>query len=321
METLPKVGLVGVGDAGMHHVRAMLQLQAENELDIACIVAREGSVQKLQSIPEVPVYDSLDEMIAWHNANSENGLNAIVVATPDRLHANHVLQCLGSGVAVLVEKPFTQTVNEAMECVDAAKANGLLLRAGYHHRFHAGHIALKESLARLGGIHKIEATWSWYDPQRNGWRSEEKTSQSWALAALGTHLIDLAGWLTQKTMTDVVAELTPKIGPEHTAHIAARLGEAEVCIRTSIDHTESSRFVINGDTGSVVCDATFGARGGGTVTVVRKDGTKKELLYAHQNPYKAQLRDFLISYRAGFCYDESLISNVQMLEDIMKARQ
>lgn len=315
---LPRVGLVGLGDAGIHHMQAMLHLQSANELRIAGVVARVGSAERLQSVPIVPVYDSLEDMVGEHRLNAHGCFDVLVIATPDHLHADHVVRCLGSGIAVLVEKPFTQSTKEAERCVKAAEANNLLLRVGYQHRFHAGHVALRESLAEVGSIRKIEASWSWLDPQRSGWRSDPQSSQSWALAALGTHLIDFAAWITQQKVTDVTAELTPAVGPEHSAVVTAMLGDTELNIQTSIDKTERSRVVILGSLGSVVCDATFGARGSGTVTKMLNDGRVEDVCFTPQHPYALQLKDFLDCYTAGFAHDDTLIDNVRVLEDIKK---
>jgi predicted dehydrogenase len=303
----------------MHHMQAMLHLKSANELHIAGVVNRAGSAARLQSVPIVPMFDSLEDMIGEHRSNAHGCFDAIVIATPDHLHADHVVQCLGSGIAVLVEKPFTQNTNDAKRCINAAEANNLLLRVGYQHRFHVGHAALKESLAEIGFIRKIEASWSWFDPQRSGWRSDPQSSQSWALAALGTHLIDFAAWITQQKVTDVTAELSPNAGPEHSAVVNAMLGDTELNIQTSIDKTESSHVVIMGNLGSVVCDATFGAHGRGTITKTLSDGYVEEVCFVPQQPYTLQLKDFLNCYTAGFARDDTLIDNVRVLEDIKKA--
>ena len=61
--------------------------------------------------PGVTQFTSLDEVLV------QPSIDAVVIATPSRLHFEHVLAALQAGKHVLVEKPMTSSVEQAVELV------------------------------------------------------------------------------------------------------------------------------------------------------------------------------------------------------------
>lgn len=60
---------------------------------------------------------------------------ALTICTPTVTHAEITLECVGRGVAVLVEKPMASTLKEAVEIFDAVKSFGGKLMVGFIERF------------------------------------------------------------------------------------------------------------------------------------------------------------------------------------------
>jgi predicted dehydrogenase len=75
-------------------------------------------------------------------------VDAVSIATPTPLHHSIARECLEHGVHVLVEKPITQTLDEARELIAVARTRGCVLQVGHLERFNAAVLALGEGLGK-----------------------------------------------------------------------------------------------------------------------------------------------------------------------------
>ena len=75
-------------------------------------------------------------------------VDAVSIATPTPLHFSIAKECLGRGVHVLVEKPITETLEEARRLVALAEKSGRILQVGHLERFNAAILALAGTLGR-----------------------------------------------------------------------------------------------------------------------------------------------------------------------------
>ena len=76
-----------------------------------------------------PVYDSLQDLC------DAQDVDAVYVATPHQLHADHVCMAAVAGKHVLVEKPMAITLDECTRMIDAAQRAGVHLVVGPSHSF------------------------------------------------------------------------------------------------------------------------------------------------------------------------------------------
>ncbi len=85
---------------------------------------------------------------------------AVIVATPNRMHLQHGLQAIGAGIPVLMEKPLAIDVAEATQLVDAAERAGVALMTGHHRRHNPLIQAAKQAIegGRLGRIVSVQGT-------------------------------------------------------------------------------------------------------------------------------------------------------------------
>jgi predicted dehydrogenase len=75
-------------------------------------------------------------------------VDAVSIATPTPLHYAIARECLERGVHVLVEKPITQTLEEARSLVALAATSGRVLQVGHLERFNAAILALAGTLGK-----------------------------------------------------------------------------------------------------------------------------------------------------------------------------
>lgn len=136
---------------------------------------------------------------AWVNPSLEAALGApgidlVVIATPNQTHFSLAKQALMAGKHVVVDKPFTLTLSEALELAALAKERGLLLSVYQNRRWDADFLTLTTLLkaGTLGKIVHFESHFDRYRPQvRQRWR-EQAAPGSGLWYDLGPHLIDQA---------------------------------------------------------------------------------------------------------------------------------
>ena len=315
---MPRIGLVGIGDAGKHHARALSMLHREgaSEWSAVCI-RRPEALDDFRQQLEVPettsIFSTLEALL------DARVCDALILATPDGLHAEHVEKAAENGLAVLVEKPFALSEPSATRALAAAERAGVHVQVGYHLRYHAAHRAMVEQRDDLvGRVRSLFIRWAWPDPAKDGWRARSVNARFWSLAALGTHAIDLAMMLVGSTVvTDIVALCEPPAGIDHAAEVSFRVGDTTlVHVSTSILHRAVSRVFVAGDGGEMEATGTLGARGAGEFVVRAPGKPIRPISFDVQNPYEAQLRDFVRRIPLGFQFDSSLMANVAVMDRI-----
>lgn len=313
-----RLGLVGIGDAGKHHARVLALLHREGVVEWSAVcVRRPEALEKLRQDIDLPknlrVYPTIDELLAAGDCN------ALVLATPDGLHAEHVEKAAAQSVAVLVEKPLAFSAEAARKALESAKHANVHIQVAYHLRYHRAHEAMVVRQGEhVGRIRSIFIRWAWPDPAKDGWRARGVQAPFWSLAALGTHAIDLAMFFAQSTeISNLVALREPTTGVDHAAEVSFVLGKGVlVHISTSILHRAVSRVFLVGDKGEWEATATLGARGAGDLVYRAAGKPIESTVFDVVNPYEMQLRDFVRRVSLGFQPDPSLLANVSVLEDI-----
>jgi predicted dehydrogenase len=143
------------------------------------------------------------------------GLDAAVVATPNRTHADLTVALLEKGVHVLVEKPIAATVEDARRMIDAAAANGRVLMVGQVERFNPAVDAVKRAIDG-DDIISIQITRVGPFPPRMG--------EVGVVIDLAVHDIDIIRHLTDSEIVEVQPQLArTRAEREDTALLQFRL--------------------------------------------------------------------------------------------------
>jgi predicted dehydrogenase len=92
--------------------------------------------------------------MSFDEALHSRDVDAVYLATPNRLHAEQAIQALAAGKPVLIEKPMATTATDAERIVEAARRNNVLAMEAMWMRFTPAVVRLKE-LVREGAIGEI----------------------------------------------------------------------------------------------------------------------------------------------------------------------
>ena len=181
-----EVGLIGFGLAGRAFHAPVIR--AVPGLHLAAILQRTGT-EAAEEYPDVRIVRSLDELL------SISEIRLIVIATPNETHYSFARQCLEAGRDVVVDKPFTTTLEEAVSLVQFAKDANRLLTVYQNRRYDGDFQAVRQLLevGTLGRIVRFETSYDRFRPQLKpgAWREAARPG-SGILFDIAPHLIDHA---------------------------------------------------------------------------------------------------------------------------------
>lgn len=133
-----KVAVIGVGHLGRIHASlyaSMPEVQLAGVVDVNA--AQAERVGRELRVPSFTSYQPLLRQV-----------QAVSVAVPTQHHFAVASHCLSNGIAVLVEKPMTTTLEEAQQLVDLSRRHGAILQVGHVERFNPAVVAVKKFLSR-----------------------------------------------------------------------------------------------------------------------------------------------------------------------------
>jgi predicted dehydrogenase len=134
MNTKTRIGVVGVGHLGEHHARILSQIP-EAEL----VGINDVDIQKGKSKAEkygTRHFQNLDELL--------NLVDAVSLVVPTTAHHEAASRILTEGKDLLIEKPITETVEQAENLIDLARKKDLILQVGHIERFNPAFSAIEE---------------------------------------------------------------------------------------------------------------------------------------------------------------------------------
>jgi predicted dehydrogenase len=151
---------------------------------------------KLASQHHIPAENTAED---WRElAARPRFADAVIVATPDRLHAEPAIAFANQGYAMLLEKPMATNPTDCRRIVDAVEKNGILFAVFHDFRYFSYTKRLKDIIdsGRIGdviSIQHLEPVGYWHYAHsyvRGNWRNEAGSSSM--LLAKSCHDID---WL------------------------------------------------------------------------------------------------------------------------------
>lgn len=149
-----KIGIIGTGwiaDAHIINYKKMPDVEIVAAADLVPGKAR--AFMDRWDVPDCRCYLSGHEML-----EAEPDLDAVSICTYNRQHAPCAIDALEHGVHVLLEKPFTVTLDEAIEVMRAEKKSGKILSIGFQPRFNPNMQMLKKFVesGELGKVYYIQ---------------------------------------------------------------------------------------------------------------------------------------------------------------------
>ena len=291
------IGVVGVGEMGKRHAENVRHLVPGAELVAVADVAGARAKQIAEELEVAKSFGSLEAMLECKE------VQAVLIATPDKFHAQGVLEAAKAGKDILCEKPIALTLADAYAALDAVSKAGVQLQIGFMRRYDPAYAAAMKRIeaGEIGtplifksvGRDKDEPPLAAYQSGLNGMIFYNST----------IHDFDLARWLMRDEVAEVHSYTTVAIRPEVAQYGDVVAGSVNLQYRNGgIGNIESYvqavyaydvRTEILGSTGAIFVGslektpAIFLNANGGTRTLA------DHFLTRFADAYLAEVRDFV----------------------------
>lgn len=239
-----RIGIIGTGGIAGSHI-ASYKKQPDVEV-VAGADLIPGKAEKFFKDNEVEAkaFTDYKEMIDTMN------LDAVSVCTYNRTHAECTIYALEHGLPVLLEKPMTVTLEEAVAIREAEKKSGKIVSVGFQPRFDANMQMIKKivqsgELGRIyyvqtggGRRHGIPVSWS------ETFIENDKAGLG-ALGDIGCYSIDLVmNALGNPKPLTVTGTATDYFGTTPEAYF--QVGKPECAKKFSVDDFASAYIRLEG---------------------------------------------------------------------------
>ena len=220
-----RMGMVGGGtDAFIGAIHRLAALM-DNQIELVCgcfsvdpKISKESGKQYF--LPENRVYDTYQEMFE-NEARLPEGerMDFVSIVTPNFVHFAPAMMALEKGFHVVLDKPITFTLKEALQLKEKIEETGLTFALTHTY---SGYPAVKQAKqmvaeGRFGKIRKVfvEYPQGWLsskledtgNPQAS-WRTDPKRSgKAGCMGDIGTHAHHLAEYITGLKVTEICADL------------------------------------------------------------------------------------------------------------------
>ncbi|MCE5179965.1 MAG: Gfo/Idh/MocA family oxidoreductase [Porphyromonadaceae bacterium] len=271
-----RMGMVGGGKTGFIgaiHLRAALM---ENMIELVCGCFSSDPERSLSSgrayfLPDDRIYGSYQEMFDREmELPKEERMNFVVIVTPNKQHFEPAMMALERGIHVVLDKPMTFSLEEAIKLQQKVEETGLVLALTH---VYTGYPAVKEMKARIaaGELGKIRRVYVEYpqgwlsdrielqEGNNAGWRTDPQLSgKAGCMGDIGTHAWHLCEYVTGLKVEELCAELNSfvpgrMIDDDGTAFLRLEQGARALLSATQIAIGEANKVNIRvyGDRGGL----------------------------------------------------------------------
>jgi predicted dehydrogenase len=185
-----RIGVVGLGKMGLSHLSA---IRAHPSVEVVGVADATGYI-----LDVLTKYTGLTTFSSAEAMADAVELDAVIIATPTRLHAPMVKAFLERGIDVFCEKPLSLSSRDSDELTELAEERGRVTQVGYHNRFVGAFREVKRLLdaGAIGRVTHMQA--EAYGPvvlrsRGSTWRSNREEGGG-ALYDYVAHPLDLLTW-------------------------------------------------------------------------------------------------------------------------------
>ena len=198
-----RAGIIGIGFIGQAHIEALRRL---GNVEVVALADQDGAKEKAERLFVPKGYEDYKEML--HKEN----LDAVHICTPNFLHYEMAKEAMERGIHVVLEKPFTVSLEEARALAKMAKDKNLVTCVNHTLRMFP-QVKEMKALVEKGDVGDIFAVhgcylqdWLFYDTDWS-WRLEPSVSgKTRAFSDIGSHWIDMVENIIGERAVELIAE-------------------------------------------------------------------------------------------------------------------
>ena len=233
-----------------------------------------GERQQAYNIPNG--FSSVEELLEW------NQFDIAAVLTPPDVRADVCVPVLKAKKHMLVEKPFSHSLDEARTIVDTAEKAGVILAVNQNFRWIQPAPILRERIldGKIGRVLSVLLVDTVWRDETGGWRN---ITSKLALSVMGVHWLDRIRWITgdegiRMYTSSLISQMLTSTGEDITSTVITLQSGA---VATLVHHWASrSRGVnnslqVDGTDGSVIAKR-------GELIWIGKDGEQAKESFSNE---------------------------------------
>jgi len=302
-----RIGIIGIG---WYAARVLLpKLQETGRVEIVAISRRSADRLALAQ-QELKIGEAYTD---WREMLEKSELDAVVVCTPPSAHAEPTLTALERGLHVFVEKPLAAAYADAQRMVAAAAKTDRIVMVGYNARGMASWWTIKRKLREgaIGTLRQVSVSacvdvrfiWrgmalpdeeqnliaasAFYSDvfERGNWRTIPSIVGGGMFADIGSHIQDIALWLSDGSPIQVASFAQSTSSPSIIS-VLAHLDNGvllSIAFNDAVSGGEAINFYSNGRI------TFFGDHGLLTADWTKMMSTEAEQIWIEQDGVRTRL--------------------------------
>lgn len=315
------VGRVGIGFIGCGSYSSSLAKAAVHSaklMPLACWDIDRPCAAEFGRAHNMRPCDSLNEML------SIDGLEGVVIASPNNAHRANAEAAAGAGKHVYVDKPIANTIEDGLAIIRAVEGAGLTLAVGHNGRRLPGHRKMRQMIAAgdIGAPVTVEANFS----HSGGlglipgqWRYYRDECPALPLMQLGVHFADTVQYLLGDVL-EVCSLMSHVATPADNDDVTVSLLRFHGGLLGYLgsNYASPSVYYVNvyGTGGNLCCD------GGNSLHYRRADSDKREAIQLPRvNTQMEELDEFADCIRGGRPFEVDGLASLKALAVVRAALQ
>ena len=285
--------VIGIGD--ITRKRVLPAVLAEPRSRLYALLTR--SPAKAEAYPGALAFTDLNEALR------DPAIDAVYVASPVVLHAEHTIASLRAGRHVLCEKPVAMNYAQAESMAEAARESGRLLGVAYYRRCYPKLVRARQLIGEgaIGQPVLVEANYhGWLESPERGWLKDPTLAGGGPLYDVGSHRIDACNFLFGRPQraTGLLSNAVHELAVEDSA---TTLIEYAGGVHAVVDVRWNSRitrdqFRVIGSEGEISLDPLNGP----TLRLLASHGKlTEEQLLPHANVHYPAVENFVAAVLDG----------------------
>ena len=222
----------------------------------------------------IRLFDNLDEL-----AKSDN-VDAVYIASPNSLHAEQAMLMMNNGKHVICEKPIASNLEQALQAVESAERNQVVLFEAYKSEFLPNFKQVQAGLSKIGRLHKAHLSYCQYSSRYQKYLNGENPNtfnpkfSNGSLMDIGFYCVSAAVALFGKPAKVQASGVVLDSGVDGHGDAIFSYPEFNVILSHSKVSDSHQPSEIQGENGSIIIDHIAECT---KVTIEYRDGRTEEL--------------------------------------------
>lgn len=256
-----KFGIIGIGNMGSAHLACLKKGDIQGATVVAaCDISEDKCKTAAEKYPDLHIFKSADELI------KSGEVDAVIVATPHKFHADIAVTALENGLNVLVEKPEDITVSKAKMLNESAEKSGKVFGIMFNQRTNPLFREARE-IVRSGKLGKLKrSVWiitNWYRTQAyydsGDWRATWSGEGGGVLLNQAPHNLDIWQWICGvpvkvSAKCEVAKYHSIEVEDEAIINVVFEGGANGTFITSTGEFPGTNRLEISGELGKIVLE-------------------------------------------------------------------